>query len=304
MMNFEEYTEAVLAEIRIRTDGTFDVLTDTVTKNNGIKLTGISAAAKGSSIGPCVYLNDFYREYEDGGMEFGETVDEIYRLLVKHQVNPQNINISCFMNWETARYSVRAKLVNAEQNKEQLEKIPHRLFLDLAVVYYAVIDGFGEQNIGTVLINNQHMEMWGQNEENLYETAIANMLSEGEPCFESFKDIVRQMALECAGLEGKLEQQPDVGMYILTNRCKQFGAAEILNKSVLRNIADQIGDKFVVLPSSLHEVIVLKADKEVEYVRFADIVKEVNATQVREEERLSDHVYVYNRSEEILKIVA
>lgn len=303
-MNFGEYTEAVLAEIRGRTEGTFDVLTDTVTKNNGIKLTGISAAAKGNNIGPCVYLNDFYREYEDGGMEFGETVDEIYRLLVKNQVNPQNINISCFMNWETARYSVRAKLVNAEQNKEQLEKIPHRMFLDLAVVYYAVIGGFGEQSIGSVLINNQHMEMWGQNEENLYERATSNMRYDGTPCFDSLENVVKHILADNADLwEGKKEWN-NAGMYILTNQRKCYGASEILDKHTLQVIADEVGDKFIVLPSSLHEVIILEANSAVEYEKLAEMVKEVNDTQVCEEERLSYHVYAYSRDEETLKIVA
>ena len=304
MMNFGEYTEAVLMEIRAKTEGTFDVLTDTVTKNNGIKLTGISAVAKGNNIGPCIYLDDFYREYEDEGMEFGETVDEIYRLLVKHQVNLQSINISSFRNWETARYSVRAKLVNAARNKGMLENIPHRLFLDLAVVYYALIDGFGGQNIGTVLINNQHMEMWGQNEGNLYEKVITNMRYDGNPSFDSLENVVKHILADTGGLwEGKKEWN-NTGMYILTNHRKRYGASEILDKHTLRVIADVIGDGFIVLPSSVHEVIILRPDSAVEYEKLADMVKEVNDTQVCEEERLSYHVYVYSRSEEVLKIVA
>ncbi len=126
----------------------------------------------------------------------------------------------------------------------------------------------------------------------------------GEPCFESFEDIIKRLTMECAGLMEKPEHDPEISMYILTNRNQKYGAAEILNKSVLRSIADQIGDKFIVLPSSLHEVIVLKANKKAEYKRLADMVKMVNATQLSEEERLSDHVYVYSRSEEMLKIAA
>lgn len=148
------------------------------------------------------------------------------------------------------------------------------------------------------------MRAWEQEEENLYETAIANMRADGEPYFKNFEDIIRRMAMACIGLEEEPEQKPDISMYILTNRCRQFGAAEILSKSVMRSIAEQIGDKFVVLPSSLHEVVVLKAGKKTSYEKFADMLKEVNATQLSEEERLSDHVYVYSRNEETLKIAA
>ena len=92
--------------------------------------------------------------------------------------------------------------------------------------------------------------------------------------------------------------------YILTNRRKRFGAAEILDKKTLRMIADRVGDGFIVLPSSLHETIVLPPKAESEYERLADMVREVNDTQVDVEERLSYHVYAYSRDEETLKIVA
>ena len=80
--------------------------------------------------------------------------------------------------------------------------------------------------------------------------------------------------------------------------------SEILDKHTMWVIADVIGDGFIVLPSSVHEVIILRPDSAVEYEKLADMVKEVNDTQVSEEERLSYHVYAYNRSEERLKIVA
>ena len=303
MMSFEEFTEQILGRVERKAAGKFAVQIRYVRKNNDAVLTGIAAIMEGSNLEPCIYLNELYGEYQDEHARLKEIADEIYGLFAEHYEDRIAFNADAFSDWGTVKTSIRAKLINAGQNKENLKNVPHRLFLDLAVVYYAKADTFWKKDNGSIPINNHHMEIWEQEEENLYETAIANMCSDGGHCFESFENVIRQMGLECAGLEGKVEQQPDVGMYILTNRCKQFGAAEILNKSVMRSIADQIGDKFIVLPSSLHEVIVLKDDKE-EYERFANMVKEVNATQVREEERLSDHVYVYSRSEETLKIVA
>ena len=93
-------------------------------------------------------------------------------------------------------------------------------------------------------------------------------------------------------------------MYILTNSRKRFGAAEILDRKTLRMIADKVGDGFIVLPSSVHETIVLTPNDEEEYRRLADMVREVNDTQVDIEERLSYHVYAYSKDEEALQIVA
>lgn len=305
MMSFEEFTENLLNEIRVRAGSVFQVRKHDVTKNNNVKQSGIAVMREGEDIGPCLYLDGFFREYESNGMKFDEIVDEVYRLILRHKDDDvPKVDLSGFLNWETVQWNVYAKLINAEQNREQLGEIPHRIFLDLAVVYYAVVKDQAQEELGTILINREHMEEWGQEEENLYQTAMMNMRAEGEADFATIQTVVKRIMpditfpADCSGVPR------DTRMYILTNCHRRFGAAEILDKKTLRMIADQIGDGFIVLPSSLHETIVLPPKEETEYMRLADMVREVNDTQVDVEERLSYHVYVYSRDEEMLKIVA
>lgn len=304
MMGFDEFTENILKEIRARAGGSFHAMKQDVVKNNNVKLTGIAVMNEGAAIGPCVYLDWFYREYGSGGMKFSEAADEIYRLLIKHRDDMQGIDMSDFLGWETAKGNIYAKLVNAGQNEGELQKIPHRMFLDLAVVYYAVAVETAEQEIGTVLIRNEHMEWWGQGEADLYRAAMKNMRADGGADFASMETVVKRMMPGIALPFEKRGQQRDTGMYVLTNRRKRYGAAEILDRNTLRMIADQVGDGFIVLPSSVHETIVLPSKNETEYGWLADMVREVNDTQVDAEERLSYHVYVYSRDEGTLKIAA
>ncbi|MDE6406322.1 MAG: hypothetical protein K2M20_11815 [Lachnospiraceae bacterium] len=304
MMGFEEFTENILIEIRARADGVFQVKKHDAAKNNNVKLTGITVMKKEADTGFCVYLDGLYREYESGGMEFGEIVDEVYRLIQQHGEDAPDVDISGLRNWETVYGDIRAKLINAEQNKEQLKEIPHRRFLDLAVVYYAVVKDHAQEEIGTVLIRNGQMEKWGQEEETLYQTAMRNMRADGEADFATIETVIRNIMPGITFPAGRGRAPWATGMYILTNRRKRFGAAEILDRKTLRMIADRIGDKFIVLPSSLHETIVLPPGDETEYQRLANMVREVNDTQVDLEERLSYHVYVYSRDEGTLKTVA
>lgn len=304
MMNFERFKEAILAEIQKKADGTFNAMIKNVTKNNGIKLTGITVEAEGCNVAPCVYLDNFYEEYENGEMKLSEAADEICRLFKKHLNDARDINISGFLDWGNVKGSIYAKMVNTKQNKELLEKTPHRLFLDMAVVYYVVVDGFAAEGIGTIHIRNEHMEMWGQNERDLYRVAISNMRSDGEPCFDSMETVIKNIMPEATGFRRGGKRQSDMGMYVLTNRRKFFGASEILDKNTLRTIADWLGDGFIVLPSSVHEVIILPSKNKKEYEELAEMVQEVNRTQVSVEERLSDHVYAYCRNEDSLKVVA
>lgn len=252
MMNFEEFSEAVLTEVKKKADGKFEAVINCVTKNNGIKLTGISATAQGSSTGPCIYLDSIYKEYEFDGMRFGEIVDEIYRLLMKHKDDAQGIDISGFLNWEGVKGSIYAKLVNAEKNREQLETVPHRMFMDLAVAYYVVVRDRGHE-VGTALVCNRHMEQWGQDEETLYRTAIRNMRTDGGAEFASIETVIKRMLPDTDFSFGEGKMQRETAMYILTNKRKCYGASEILDKDTLRTIAGQVGDGFIVLPSSVHE---------------------------------------------------
>lgn len=305
MMSFEEFTENILQEVRVRAGGAFRARKHDVTKNNNVKHTGITVMEEGADIGPCIYLDKFFREYESGGMTFDEIVDEVCRLALKHgEDNVPDVDISGFQNWETVRSSVYAKLINAERNKGQLAEIPHRIFMDLAVAYYAVVRDHAQREVGTVLIRKEHMEKWGQEEESLYQTAMMNMRADGEADFATIETVVKHMlpGITFTAEEGSGSQ--GTGMYILTNRRRRFGASEILDRKTLRMVADQVGDGFIVLPSSVHETIVLPPTEEAEYGRLADMVREVNNTQVDMEERLSYHVYAYSRAEEMLKTVA
>lgn len=303
-MSFEEFRENILQEIRARADGAFQVKKHDVIRNNNVKQAGIAVVVKGETdIGPCIYLDEFYREYESDGMKFDEIVDEVYRLILKYGEDMPDVDLSGFRNWETVHGDIYPKLVNAKQNKELLEKIPHRDFLDLAVVYYAVARDHAREDIGTVLIYNGHMEIWGQEEENLYQTAMRNMRADGEADLITLETIVKRIAgITFPKKDGNAPHDTD--MYILTNRHRRFGAAEILDKKTLRMVADKVGDGFIVLPSSLHETIILPPKDATEYEGLAARVREVNDTQVDVEERLSYHVYVYSRYEETLKIVA
>ena len=302
MMSFKEFTENVLEAIRAKAGDAFQIKKHDVIKNNNVKRTGIDAIKSGEDIGPCVYLDAFYREYESDRMRFGEIVDEVYRLILEQEETP-DVDISGFRIWRTVQGDIYPKLINAEQNKELLEKIPHRIFMDLAVAYYAVARNHAQEDIGTILICNGHMEMWGQEEENLYQTAMINMRADGEADFTDINTIVEHiMGIGLTKEDGNASRDTD--MYVLTNCRKCFGAAEILDKKTLRMIADKVGDRFLVLPGSLHETIVLPPKDESEYERLAGMVREVNDTQIDIGERLSYHIYRYSRDEEALKIVA
>lgn len=112
-------------------------------------------------------------------------------------------------------------------------------------------------------------------------------------------------ALRCAdGLEESEDSAcadcPDEGiyspLYILTNREKCLGAVSIAIPGEAELIAEQIRSDYYVLPSSIHECLILPDDGSYEEETLNQLVRSVNMTQVDPSEVLSDHVYHYSRS--------
>ena len=98
-MGFEEFTEHVSEAVRVKAGGAYQIKRHDVTKNNNVKWTGITVMKEEADIGPCVYLDAFYREYETGGMRSDEIVDEVYRLALKHTEGAPYVDVSGFREW-------------------------------------------------------------------------------------------------------------------------------------------------------------------------------------------------------------
>ncbi|HIS07507.1 MAG TPA: hypothetical protein IAC99_07550, partial [Candidatus Choladocola avistercoris] len=163
-------------------------------------------------------------------------------------------------------------------------------WLDLAVVFYLKIPEEIIRN-ATALIHNSHMKQWGIDLKELYHIAAENM-AEIPVMLEPMEQL-----LEGYGLEGKTS-----GMYVLGIREREYGAAVMLIPDVLRRCFRQIGEEFYVLPSSIHEVILLPVSYSGNPAELEALVKEVNETCVTPEDYLSGHVYRYFSDTGELKI--
>ena len=205
-------------------------------------------------------------------------------------------------DWEAAKGRIRAKLVNREMNRELLKKVPYREFLDLAVIYYVTLDGLSESGTAAFTVSDGNMEVWRKDENALYQMAVSNMRLDGEPVFEDMEEIIRSMIPDA--MPDLAVGIPKIRSYVLTNPKKVFGAVELLDGNILTEIGDKLGSDYMVLPSSLHESIILPVDGRISYQELADIVTDINRNVVSIVERLSDHVYLYERKEGALRIAA
>ena len=258
----------------------------TVRKNNGVILRGITITNSSGNIMPTVYLDKFFCMYEEG-TAFEEVVTFFLREYEKAGVEG-DFDIQFFSEYEKVKPRLGFKLLHSEMNKELLEQIPHKNYLDLAIVCYCDIKD-ARIGHGSILIKNEHMEMWKINEEQVIQDAMKNMPSLYPADFMNMSVVLREIFRDPAQL-----LDMELPMFVLTNKERINGAASLLYEGQLEQIARMIGEDFYVLPSSIHEVIIVPKSKGTDEEYLSRMVDEINHEQLAREEILANHAYRYD----------
>lgn len=292
-MNYETFKSSAMASIQkhFGTDATVSL--HPVTKNNNIRLDGLTIQEKSSNISPTIYLNYYYEDYLKG-RSLSSIIEDIIASYHRSR-SDTNLDLSFFTDYQKVRYHIIYKLINYEKNRELLPDIPHFRFLDLAVVFSCLILNTANGN-ATILIHNHHLELWNITADQLYDTAKKNtpLLLPWE--INNMKDVLKDFYSDAdTGIYNDADDL-NLPMYVLTNTSRLYGASCILYPGVLKAFADALDSDLYILPSSIHEVLLLPKTSPANILELNSMIEEVNASQLQGDELLSDHVYYYTRT--------
>lgn len=223
---------------------------------------------------PTLYYDDFYEHY----LQHGD-ISLILKSMVDIFVEASKRFCFDMEDTEWLKSNVVMTLVNKEANMHLLDKVPHREFLDLAIIYRIICDTVEEGFISFIVENDFMDGQLGLNENELYDLARENT--------------PRLLPVN------ELKMPSD--FYVLTNENKIYGAAVILYENVLEEYTEKLGGDILILPSSIHECIIVPVDGvDVENMRA--LVKDANDTILEEGELLSYSVYKYCKDEKVMRI--
>lgn len=271
-----------------------------VKKNNGVIMHGLLIYSGNSNTVPTIYLDSFWEAYE-GGQCFAAVIRQLLKLY-REDAPRKNIDMNFFQCFDKVRERICYRLIGQKGNEELLRESPHIDFLDLALCFYYAYDGqIGE---GSIRIKNSHAQRWGVKTADLVRLAEQNTSRLfGWRCI-SMEDIMRESQdfdpAEDAAKPGCLEYNP---MKILTNVKRIYGAVCMLYPGVLEKLSAREQKSFYILPSSVHEVILLP-DTGIETAEdLREMIFDVNHTVLAPEEVLSDNLYYYDYKEKRVKII-
>lgn len=297
--NINSFANAVAQIIEAQAENyfpsTFEVNTveiKEITKNNDQHLHGLLITKKGSNIAPNIYLESYYDMYKNGE-EMETIIDEIARVRIDHDT--PDINTDDLTDLDKVKDKITVRIFKADLNGEYLVNKPCKMVEDLAVTYAVNLssDPTGQMTMPITYDLLKHYEI---SEEELDKIAMDN-LAKTEFDFKSMYDILKEMVPE-----GFPMPPVDDSMYVLTNKTKVNGAAAILDKGIMDKIAEQLGCDFVIIPSSIHEVIILKVENTTNVDDLKEMIGDVNNTELDPKEVLSDHPYIYSRKNGLMSI--
>lgn len=302
-MNMKEFAAALEKEVGTQLGEESVVKLQEVTKNNGVVLQGLSVGRLGRNVSATVYLDSFYEMHRQG-----VSLNEIAKKIAscQNEASGTSVDMEYFGDFDRVKGRIAYRLINAKRNEELLKKIPHVRFLDLAVCFYYA---FSHETLGKgiITIYNSHVELWRTSKEELMKLAGENTPKLFRARYQPLPDILGEMMdsglcpeAEDEELNGMLQAVP---MKILSNHDRVHGAACILYPGLLQEIGEKEGANFYILPSSVHEVILLNDHGSEEPDKLREMVREVNTEQVEPQEVLSDSVYYYDREKKALRII-
>lgn len=295
-MEYKDFLEILVEKLEEILGSEYSVHQSTVMKNNGKLLDTIVILCKGERAAPVIYPVQYFQMLKEGAA-LPEIVRQVLGFYQENRL-PSDIEIGCLSDFSYVRDKVVCRLVNCEKNSDILECVPHRYFLDLAVVFYFNMEHefLGK---GSVRIQKSHLKMWGITEEEVVQAAEANAFQYRCPVFKPVSELIEEMT-------GVSVEETSVPMYVLTNEEKYCGAVLMMEDAVLKQIALELEDDFYILPSSIHECMVLPVHNGsgMTEVDLRNMVCEINQLHVAEDEILGDSIYRYSLEEGELEIVS
>ena len=286
-MNYQQFVIAVKEKVENLLGDDIQVEILSSLKNNNRERVGLSFSDRQINISPTIYLEEYFEQYENNYTIEGiaQSVCSLYKdVRFEHTWDVNQIR-----DFSRLKSKVAYKFINAEKNTTLLQTLPHKTYLDFAIVFYILFEA-DSCGTATIPITNELISLWNTTVDKLFQIAQENMTSLLPADFKPMHIVMNEL-LERSNLQ-LIEKSP---LYVLTNSLRCFGACCILYDGMLEEIFREISENYYLIPSSIHEMIIVPESQCPSREELDKMILEINETHISKEEVLADHAYYYNR---------
>lgn len=297
-MNFDEFCSKVKERILdFMPDSYGGSLVSVVEyqKQNDSAMRGLMIKKLGLAVTPRLELGYFYDIYKQSGENdhaFHYALSKIaYEYVKAADMAPKGITPAKVTNYDEVKDKITARFVNKERNEGYLEDKVTFDYLDLAVIFDINLESYEGMN-RYISVTKEMADVWGISSKELYEQAVEN---ESKTPY-----LIIPISSFFPHIKNVSPVIPDIPMVVATNKKKMHGFRVVLNAAAMKDISDRFGGDFYVIPSSVHEIIAVSADyfdKEKDIQAIKNMIYEINRTELKAQDFLSDELYAYDSEE-------
>lgn len=297
----EEFSEAVKEGLFERGHEDVDASFHKVNKTNE-SYEALTFTPEDSNVGVNVNMDRFFSAYEDG-REMNELVIGAVDMLSNGFEQASVMDVSGITDYETMKDKLVMEVVSSEVNADLLDKIPHKEMEDMSVVYRFVVED-QEDGRASILVTNNLMNQYDITAEQLHADALQNAPEIKPAVIQGMSEVMMEMmgpeAIELGIMD--VIDPADEMMFVASTPDRIQGAGVLAYQDFMDQAAEKLGGDFYILPSSIHEILLVRDDGQTNADALRDMVQEVNATQVSPEEKLTDSVYHYDSKEHVFEL--
>lgn len=275
-----------------------------VDKDNGLKYNAILVGEDVSDayIGVSIYYDKYYDMYIEGDISLWEAAQEVCRIYEMNidKMTDVNKDVLSILDWEYVKDRISFVILNKELNRQYLEDIPNRFpegMDDLCLIYNINLSGDM-----SLKVNNNLLDKWNISAMELHEAAKKSTEKIMQPTVREIQEVLKEQLGELGEEMYRIMSELDNSItnvkletYVITSKNNMNGAGAILLESVQEKLKElSHGREFFIVPSSKHEMLAIPDNGIIKVDEIKDMVQEVNFTEVRDKDILSNNVYKYN----------
>ena len=307
-MDFERFVEEVKSRIKDFLPEKYADVEIYVQEQEKINksYTGLVVNIGANGANPVINLEAFHEEYKNGKL----MEDVLYDIAKIIQMEGPQVDVSRLSDYDNIKDSLFIRVCNSKENRGFLESVPHVEIEDMAVTCHILV-AKDFRGVSSTPVTNDMLKMYGIREEQLFDDALESSPKVNPPEIVNMDELMEGIYREQFTMMGydeeeitkMLEDMPhaEIPMIVVTNEDRVNGAATMFYPGVMEEIGEKLGSNFFVLPSSLHETIVVPNDGEMDFKELLAMVTEINATQVDTQDKLTDQVYHYDVADKVFE---
>lgn len=296
-LSVQSFRGKLLLALRNEAGSDAKIILERIPVNNGILREAFAVKMPALRITPLLYIDESYEKFRQG-----RSIDSLAAEFI-HSVFgicgcAQTIDCS---SYQSVRSGLALRVINSRRNADKLKDMPHRDIEDLSIVcFYAPKEKESPYEGHLLAIDSQLLDLWGITEETLFRDAMEGVVRDFPPKLTRLEDELGEIWEK----EKTEEAVSETDVFVLTNTRMVFGAACMFYPGLLSSFAQKTGCNLIILPSSIHEVLLIPEVSGRNYKGLGEVVRSVNSDVVEEKDILSDYVYYYDRNEDRVRRMA